>query len=254
MGLMPPFGFGNPMTMLLCHSAATGLDTFPPVQKFTQASAVSSPSSVCSKSIHKPSRQPHGPGSAPSQRPLMHRARVRLWILVCGANFACCLASWKACWVTCGSGDSGAITSQVAWTVARVSGSLGPSLSGSCAALLRQPFLALRAAASCVRRLVISRVSSLLGVFQSSVRVSRSFNASCRKSVHMPCSPFWILTRGCFRRWIPSARLGFGAVSRSVSPWSSIRLVKRAGIAHKSWCSRSAFVSSESFIALSEMS
>ena len=70
----------------------------------------------------------------------------------------------------------------------------------------------------------------------------------------MPCSHFWILARCCFRRWIPSARLGFVGVSRSGSPWSGIRLVKRAGIAHRSWCSSSAFVSSESFIALSEVS
>ena len=131
MGLMPPFGFGNPMRVLLCHSAATGLDTFPPVQRFTQASAVSSPSSVCNKSIHKPFRQRLGLGSASNRSPLMHRARVRSRMLVCGASFACCLAFWKACWVTCGSGGSGAITSQVAWTVARVGGSLGPSLSNS---------------------------------------------------------------------------------------------------------------------------
>ena len=69
MGLMPPCGFGNPMTMLRCHSAATVLDTFPPVQRFTQASAVSNPSLICSKSIHKPFRQPLGPGSAPSLEP-----------------------------------------------------------------------------------------------------------------------------------------------------------------------------------------
>ena len=57
-------------------------------------------------------------------------------------------------------------------------------------AFFRHSFLALRAAASCVPRLVISGVFSLLGVFQSSVRVSRSVVPSCRKSVHMPCSPF----------------------------------------------------------------
>ena len=177
-GLIPPLGFGNPITVLRCHNAATGLDTFPHVQRFTQASAVSSPSSVCNRSIHKPFLQPLGPGSAPSRRPLMHRAKVRLRMLVCGASFACCLALRKACWVTCGSGGSGAITSQVAWTVVRVGGSLGPSLNNNCAALLRHQFLALRAAASCARRLVISGVSSLLGVFQSSVRLSRSCSAS----------------------------------------------------------------------------
>ena len=102
----------------------------------------------------------------------MHRAKLRLRMMVCGASLACCLASWKACWVTCSSRGPGAITSQVAWTVASVGGSLGPSFKSNCAALVRHPFLALRATASCVRRFMISRVSSLLGVFQSSARLS----------------------------------------------------------------------------------
>ena len=85
MGLMPSCGFGSPMTVLRCHSAATELGTLPPVQRFTRANAVSDPSS-----IHNPFRRPLGVGSAPSRSPLMHRAKVRLRMLVCGANLACC--------------------------------------------------------------------------------------------------------------------------------------------------------------------
>ena len=38
------------MTALRCQSAAKGLGTLPPVQRFTQASAVSKPSSICEAS------------------------------------------------------------------------------------------------------------------------------------------------------------------------------------------------------------
>ena len=59
MDLMPPSG-----SVLRCHIAATGSALFPLVHRFTHASAVSTPSSICSKSIHNPFRQPLGP--APS--------------------------------------------------------------------------------------------------------------------------------------------------------------------------------------------
>ena len=111
---------------------------------------------------------------------------------------------------------------------------------GNCTALLRHSFLALRAA-SCVRRLVITGVSSLLGIFQSLVRDSRSCNASCclartSKFWHAVASVLAILSLNSswtgIRRvpllltlWVPSARLGTLAISSLVSWWSGTRLV-----------------------------
>ena len=45
-------------------------------------------------------------------------------------------------------------------TVSSIGGALGPSLNKSCAALLRHPFMVLRAAVSCVRLLATAGVSS----------------------------------------------------------------------------------------------
>ena len=136
-----------------------------------------------------------------------------------------------------GSGGSGVVTSQVAWTVARVGGSPRTVVQQQLRRALETSVPGL---ASC--RLLCPPFGS------------RSCGASCKRPVHMPCSPFWTLARCCFSRWIPSARLGCLAMSPSVSCGSGIRLAKRAGIAHRSWCLSCTFVSSESRVAPAEVS